>query len=91
MNWDQIEGNWMHFRGKVREHWGRFTDDDLDIIAGRRDQLVGRIQHAYGLFKDEAEAQVRDFENKLRGFADQTRAFVDKVKPKDRSASATQP
>ena len=39
MNWDQIEGNWTQFRGKVREHWGRLTDDEIDIIAGRRDQL----------------------------------------------------
>lgn len=89
MNWDQVQGNWKQLRGKVREHWGRFTDDDLDIIAGRRDQLIGRIQHTYGLLKEAAEAQVCDFENKLRGFADQTRPFVDDDKPKERHASAT--
>ncbi|MBL8292182.1 MAG: CsbD family protein [Bryobacterales bacterium] len=89
MNWDQIEGNWTHFRGKVREHWGRLTDDDLDIIAGRRDQLIGRIQYTYGLLKEAAEAQVRDFENKLKGFVDQTRSFVDDVKLKGRHTSAT--
>jgi len=88
MNWDQIEGNWMHFRGKVREHWGRFTDDDLDIIAGRRDQLLGRIQHAYGCAREEAEQQVRDFENKLDDFAAQARTFAGNLKPKDPRASA---
>lgn len=89
MNWDHIEGNWKQIRGKVREHWGRLTDDDLDIIAGRRDQLVGRIQYAYGCLREEAEKQVRDFENKLDDFATQARSFAGNIKPKDRGASAS--
>ena len=65
MNWDRIEGNWKQFKGKAKERWGRLTDDELDVIAGRRDQLLGRLQEQYGLGKDEAEAQVRDFESRL--------------------------
>ena len=48
MNWDSIEGNWKSAKGKVREQWGKLTDDDLDVIEGLRDQLAGKIQQAYG-------------------------------------------
>ncbi len=61
MNWDRIEGNWKELRGKARENWGELTDDDLDIAAGKRDQLVGQIQKKYGIAKDEAERQVDQF------------------------------
>lgn len=68
MNWDRIEGNWTQFKGKVREQWGRLTDDDIDVIDGKREQLVGRIQEVYGCMRDEAEKQVRDFESKADSF-----------------------
>jgi uncharacterized protein YjbJ (UPF0337 family) len=58
MNQDRIEGNWLQFKGKVKEQWGKLTDDDLDVIAGKRDQLLGRIQERHGLSKEEAERQV---------------------------------
>ena len=61
MNWDRIEGNWKQLKGKARERWGKLTDDDLDVIAGRRDQLCGKVQEAYGVSKDEAERQIREF------------------------------
>lgn len=64
MNWDTIAGNWKQYRGKVREKWGKLTDDHLESIAGQRDQLVGKIQETYGISKDEAEEQIRDFENR---------------------------
>lgn len=64
MNWDIVEGNWKQFKGKAKEQWGKLTDDDLDVIAGKRDQLVGRIQEAYGVNKDEAEKQLKDFEKR---------------------------
>jgi uncharacterized protein YjbJ (UPF0337 family) len=63
MNWDQIQGNWKQVTGKAREQWGKITDDDFQKIAGKRDQLVGMIQNRYGVAKEEAEKQVRDFEN----------------------------
>ena len=61
MNWDQIEGNWKQIKGKVKEKWGKFTDDELDVLAGKRDQLVGKIQERYGIAKTEAERQVEEF------------------------------
>lgn len=62
MNQDRIQGRWKQLKGKVKEQWGKLTDDDLDVIAGRRDQLLGRIQQRHGLAKDEAERQVSDWE-----------------------------
>lgn len=61
MNWDSIEGQWKQFKGKVREQWGKLTDDELDIVAGKRDQLAGLIQKKYGVAKEEAERQVDQF------------------------------
>ena len=64
MNQDQIEGNWTQFKGKVKEQWGKLTDDDLDIIAGKRDQLLGRIQERHGIAKEEAEKQLEAFQQR---------------------------
>ncbi len=61
MNQDRMEGNWTQFKGKVKEQWGKLTDDDLDTIAGKREQLLGRIQERHGLAKDEAEEQLGAF------------------------------
>lgn len=61
MNWDRIEGNWTQFTGKVKEQWGKLTDDDLTQIAGKRDVMVGKVQERYGIAKDEAEKQVEKF------------------------------
>jgi uncharacterized protein YjbJ (UPF0337 family) len=65
MNWDRIEGNWTEFKGNVRERWGKLTDDDLDIIAGKRDQLLGVLQNRYGQARDVLEREVRDFERRV--------------------------
>lgn len=65
MNWDRIEGNWRELKGKAKEQWGKLTDDDVDVIAGKRDQMVGRVQKAYGISRDEADKQVRDWESRL--------------------------
>ena len=62
MNWDTLKGDWKQLGGKVKEAWGKLTDDDLTVIAGKRDQLVGVIQKQYGIAKDEAERQVQQFE-----------------------------
>jgi uncharacterized protein YjbJ (UPF0337 family) len=64
MNWDRIEGNWKQAKGKVKEQWGKLTDDQLDVIGGRREQLLGVLQESYGIAKDEAERQVRDWEKR---------------------------
>jgi len=63
MNWDQVEGNWKQFKGEVKKQWGKLTDDHLDVIAGKRDKLAGRVQEAYGISKDEAERQIKSFED----------------------------
>jgi uncharacterized protein YjbJ (UPF0337 family) len=65
MNWDQIAGSWKQFQGKVREKWGKLTDDDLTVVAGKRDQLSGALQRRYGIAKDEAEKQLDEFVNTL--------------------------
>jgi uncharacterized protein YjbJ (UPF0337 family) len=72
MNWDRIEGNWKQMKGKVKEKWGKLTDDHLDVIAGKRDQLVGRIQESYGISRDEADRQVRDWETATRDVDDRS-------------------
>jgi len=72
MNWDRIEGNWKQMKGAVKEKWGKLTDDQFDLIAGKRDKLVGKIQEAYGCSRDEAEDQVKTWETKYRD-EDQTR------------------
>lgn len=62
MNWDIAKGNWKQFKGQVQTQWGKLTDDHFDVIAGKREVLVGKIQESYGIGKDEAEKQVKDFE-----------------------------
>jgi uncharacterized protein YjbJ (UPF0337 family) len=64
MNWDTVAGNWKQYQGKIKEQWGKLTDDDLQVVKGRRDQLVGRIQERYGVAKEEAERQLRVWETK---------------------------
>lgn len=66
MNWDRLEGNWKQMKGKFKERWGKLTDDQLDVIAGKRDQLVGAIQESYGIAKDEAEREVSAWEARNR-------------------------
>lgn len=61
MNWDQIAGNWKQMEGTVKEKWGKLTDDDISIAAGKRDQLVGAIQKRYGIAKDAAEKQIDEW------------------------------
>jgi uncharacterized protein YjbJ (UPF0337 family) len=65
MNWSRIEGNWKQFKGKVREQWGELTDDDLDVAAGKRENLAGRIQERYGITKEEAEKKLDEWVAKL--------------------------
>ena len=61
MNWDQIEGNWKQFKGNIREKWGKLTDDELDVIAGKKEKLNGLLQTKYGLTKEEVEGQLDAF------------------------------
>jgi uncharacterized protein YjbJ (UPF0337 family) len=65
MKWERISGNWTQWKGRIQERWGKLTQDQLDVVAGRRDQLSGHIQDAYGLTKDEADRQLRNWERNL--------------------------
>lgn len=61
MNWDIVEGNWKQLKGSAKEQWGKLTDDELDVAAGKRDKLAGLVQEKYGKTKDEAEREVDDY------------------------------
>ena len=66
MNSDIIEGNWKQLKGKLKEQWGKLTDDDLDVIEGKREVLAGKIQERYGVTKDEAEKHVKEWEKNFK-------------------------
>jgi uncharacterized protein YjbJ (UPF0337 family) len=61
MNWDQLEGKWKQYKGSVKEKWGKLTDDDLNVIDGRRQMLVGKIQEYYGTARDVAEREADEW------------------------------
>ena len=65
MNWDQIEGRWREFKGKAQQQWGELTNDDVDVIDGRREQLAGRIQERYGKSREMAEREIDDWCDRL--------------------------
>jgi len=65
MDWDRISGDWEAWKDRIQERWGRLTEDHLDLIAGRRDQLARRIEQVYGISPDEAERQLRNWERNL--------------------------
>lgn len=66
MDWDVIEGNWTQYKGHVKAQWGKLTNDNLDVIAGKRDQLLGQIQKSYGVGMSEADKQINAFEKYLK-------------------------
>ena len=61
MNWDIIEGKWKQYKGRAKEKWADFTDDELDSMEGKRDRLVGKLQEKYGYSKDEADRAADEF------------------------------
>ena len=58
MNWDQIEGKWKQFKGDVRTRWGKLTDDELDVINGKREKLAGAIQEKYGKTREQVDREI---------------------------------
>lgn len=77
MKWERISGNWAQWKGRVQERWGKLTQDQLDVIAGRRDQLSGRIQDAYGITQEEADRQLRNWERNLAVEYDESDLVID--------------
>ena len=63
MNEDTLKGQWLQLKGAAREQWGKLTNDDLDKIEGKSEQLVGKIQERYGIARDEAQRQVEAWKN----------------------------
>jgi uncharacterized protein YjbJ (UPF0337 family) len=63
MDWNRVEGNWKQAKGKVKEKWGKLTDDDLNQIDGKREQLEGRLQERYGIARDMVRKNVDDWLN----------------------------
>ena len=71
MNWDQVEGQWKTLKGAVKAKWGKLTDDDIEIIAGKKDQLMGRLQSLYGMKKEKAEEELDKFLSGIKSKADE--------------------
>lgn len=63
MNWDQVEGQWKDLKGTVREKWAKLTDDDVELIAGKKDRFLGKLQERYGIAKDRAESELDEYIN----------------------------
>jgi len=61
MNTDQMTGKWKQMKGAAKQQWGKLTDDDLEVIAGKRDSLVGKLQERYGMAKDEAQKKADEW------------------------------
>ena len=84
MNEDQIKGNWKQFKGKIKEQWGKLTDDDILVVGGRRDQLIGRVQERYGMAKEAATKEVDAFLKHLsdpgEDFTSSTASSTDRAK-----------
>jgi len=62
MNWDQIQGKWQEYKGQAKQRWGKLTDNDLTVVAGKRDALAGKLQTAYGNSKEQVEKEIAEFE-----------------------------
>ena len=65
MNDDKIKGQWKQLAGKLKSKWGKLTDDDLKIAEGNSEYLAGKIQERYGVARDEAHKQVKEFDSTL--------------------------
>lgn len=65
LNRDVLQGKWKQIRGKVKQQWGKLTDDQLDRIGGRYDELTGLIQEKYGYTREQAKQQVDAFIQKI--------------------------
>ena len=65
MNWDRMEGEWKQRRGKAVHHWGKMMNDELAAIAGKYEELVGRMQERFGIATEEASQQVKDFKKNI--------------------------
>lgn len=63
---DLIAGRWPQIRSRLRDTWGRLTDDDLARENGNRDYIIDKVREHYGYSRQQAEQLVRDFEHTLQ-------------------------
>ncbi len=89
MNADQFEGKWKQFKGQVREKWGKLTDDDIHVIAGRREELVGKIQERYGIAKEKATKEVDDYMKALNSSETGDRRDLETADERERTRAKT--
>lgn len=61
---DQAEGTWDEIKGKIKQTWGKLTDDDVASFRGNWDELSGTIQRKYGEAKEKISEQINEFRNK---------------------------
>ena len=66
MNWDQMEGKWKQVKGSIKERFGKLTDDDLQVISGNRDRLIGKLQERYGIAREEAQKRADEWAQLLQ-------------------------
>lgn len=83
MNKEQFQGQWNQLKGKIKEKWGKLTDDDLTQINGKRDQLLGKIQQKYGLAKEKAEEEISRWESTFSSTTKETEDFAHGTSSKD--------
>jgi uncharacterized protein YjbJ (UPF0337 family) len=88
MNFEQLEGKWKQYKGQVREKWGHLTDDDLQVIAGKRDKLIGRIQERYGIARERASEEVDAFMRTLHDQPVHNNRDPDETSDEERGARA---
>lgn len=84
MNWSRVEGNWTEMKGRVKEKWGKLTDDDLTQVGGKHDRLVGLLQQKYGMAKDKVEEQLETFFDQSEGWMAEAKDKVNTVYEKGR-------
>ena len=66
MSWNEISGQWTQLKGKLKEHWGKLTDDELEAIAGSREKFLGKLQEKHALSRDEAERQLEEWQRYVK-------------------------
>jgi len=65
MNEDKIKGQWKQLSGKIKQKWGKLTDDDMKVAEGSTEYLAGKLQERYGMARDEADKQIKEFDQGL--------------------------
>ncbi|MBV8827766.1 MAG: CsbD family protein [Acidobacteriaceae bacterium] len=79
MNSDQFEGKWKQLKGSVKQRWAKLTDDDVTMLSGQKDQLVGKLQERYGITREQALREADEWAAAARSDMDAPRTTSSKV------------